>query len=252
MLMSGKLKDWSIGYNTSVITSTIYLGATSTKDIYKASHKAVCYIGPPVNSNNLYSISFDEVQALPVPPTSFTVVSQNLGQGQYYDSDLAPILFSGAIIGATNDVYYALLTLDLVYSNPYTFYSMLPSTAPNCSYMYYQSVDLRIYDSNNTQLAEIYNQRVYNGSPQTVWSSGWNSGLYATGVKARIIVQATYNTSYANTKTTMAGCLPLHTTLSPLTSIPNYGLILDPVTGSALYVSNLSIDYTSIQTVDVG
>lgn len=249
--MSGKLKDWSIGYNTSVITSTIYLGATSINDLYKASHKATCYIGPPVSSNNLYSISFDEVNALPVPPTAFNIVSQTTGSGQYYDSDLQPILFSGAILGASTSST-AVLTIDLVYDQAYTFYSMLPVVAAGCSYVYNQQVDLKILDASNNQLAEIYNNRLYSASPQTLWSSGWSSDLNQAGVKARITVTATYNSAYTNTKTTMAGCLPLHTTLSSLTSIPNFGLILDPTTGSVLYVSNLLIDYTAIQTVDIG
>jgi hypothetical protein len=252
MILSGHLKDWSIGYNTSVVTATLYLGATSIKDLYKASHKATAYIGPPVSSSNLYGISFDEIKALPVPPLSFTVVSQTTGSGQYYDSDLQPILFSGAILGATAAASPAVLTLDLVYDQAYTFYLMSPYIASNCSYMYSQQVDFKVLDASNNTLADIYNSRLYSATPSTIWSTGWNAGLSQAGTKARVTVTATYNTAYNNTKTTMAGCLPIHTTLSSLNSIPTYGVILDPITGSCLFLSNLSIDYTAIQTVDVG
>lgn len=258
MLISGTLKDWSIGYTGSPIQSTLWLGATSLQDLNKATHKATAYTAS--GEDSIFSIGFDEIELLPTMPYSVTIVSQTLSNGQYYDQDLLPILCTGSILGSNSSSFPAILVLDLDYASPVTIKGVLPNCVVGCSYMYSQGVKIQCMNrGSDTVLAETSITKLYSNSPTVSWSSGWSSTISQLCNRVRLTITATHNVSYSNTKTTIANCLPYTDLVNPTTKplatqlpIPTYGLILDPITGTTMYVSDLDIDLTAIRTINIG
>lgn len=240
MILSGTLATWSLGYQSQK-TATLYLGATSVSDIWKATHKAAAYIGPPAAAGNLFSVGFDEAKALPVPPVSVSA-SMTQGGGQYYDPDVWPILAAGSALGTTGQP--SSLTLDLVYGASMTFTGVNPSLVSGFQVAPSQTCALEIRSSvTSTLTASVSGTKLSSASDLY---SGWGLQLSGVGDLARVVI-STSGSGY----TTFCNCLPLHNKLSG-TAVPDYGVLLDPITGSTTFLSNLSIDVTAIQSVDVG
>lgn len=266
MLFSGSVGDWSIKFNGQSKTGILYLGATSLSDLHRSTHKALAYTSTG-EGGALFSLGFDEIQPLPIfppqnvdyglsriTPASVTVVSQAQGNGQYYDSDILPILYSGAIIGASNAAYPAVLVLDLFYDQQVYLAGAVPRAVSPFIYMYSQKYEQQALNQGSaTVLASTSITKLYNDATITSgWVSGWTSGINQACNQVRLVITATYNAAYSNTKTTLADCLPYTYSLSAAPApIPNYGLLLDPVTGSVIFLSGLEIDQTAIKSVNI-
>lgn len=268
MIFSGSVLDWSIKYNGLPKSGILYLGATSLSDLWKATHKAVAYTSVG-EGQSLFSFGFDEIQPLPIfptqngvesastriTPTSVNVVSQTQGNGQYYDSDILPILYSsGAIIGATTATYPAILVLDLFYDQQVILGGAMPKAVSGFITMHSQKYEVQaLNQGSETVLTSASVTKLYNDATiNSGWVGGWSGGLSQSCNQARVIITATYNAAYTNTKVTLADCLPYAYSLTaPPKPIPDFGLILDPVTGSTMYVEGLEIDQTAIRSLNI-
>ena len=267
MIFSGSVLDWSIKYNGLPKSGILYLGATSLSDLWKATHKAVAYTSVG-EGQSLFSLGFDEVTPLPnlptqnaetgatrITPASVVVVSRAQGNGQYYDSDILPILYSsGAIIGATTAEYPAVLTLDLFYDQPVVVAGAMPKVVSGFTAMYSQKYEVQAFNQGSasvlstTSVTKLHNDATINSG----WVSGWSAGQNQACNQVRVIVTATYNAALSNTKVTMADCLPYTYSLTASPKpIPNFGLLLDPITGSVVYLEGLEIDQTAIRGMNI-
>ena len=229
MLLSGKNTDWSLGFTTPK-EAIVYLGASSIDDMLGATHYAKVITAP--SANKLFGLGFDEVFRLPKLPDHVVEVSKT---GTVVDPWYHPMLLQSSAC-----IYAATLVLDLVYDEPVYIESMSPyalDTGDGAAYRW--TTAYSINGQNIPGVDILYNADPYKRVVTPI-------GLTTTTVRVTV-TSLTGRAGCLN----LAGLAPNVQAVLEEVPIPDFGVVLDPITGTVINLSGLHVIDGYIGGVDV-
>lgn len=211
MLLSGALKDWSIGFNGLSLASSVYLGASSLYDLDRATHVLKAYTTSP-KLGGLFGLGFTGLRPLPLVPKMVKVAS-NEDSLHFIDEFFTPMLFDGACVAVGGQASPTTVTFDLTYESPVRIDSMAPRPNPNCDAL------------SSLSFSYVVNGLTIQGA---TYAAGDKTNMFSTKIDMDTTnVRVTITASGQGTITTVRDLLPVTQNLNQ-GQVPSFGMLLNP------------------------